>query len=180
MPDTDDHWLRYTWTGALRAAGFGHICKGQVWRDNQDGALVTLTSLGNTVSGWRVRVTRNPGTKGCIYVKHLIDWYTLHAQPTVQPGQVWEDCDRRANGRAVRVLDITTDWAPHGRTPNGTPYARVELVNHRGRPAWGHENLPRAEPGRETYIRLDRFRPTSSGYRLIIQTPKEASTDART
>jgi hypothetical protein len=73
----------------------------------------------------------------------------------VRVGQVWADNDKRAEGRRVRVVEV-------GRT-----HAVVELVDQRGRPARGHEAQQKAEAGRRTRIRLDRFRPTSTGYRLV-------------
>ncbi|MEV7599886.1 hypothetical protein AB0O91_21130 [Kitasatospora sp. NPDC089797] len=68
---------------------------------------------------------------------------------TVLPGQVWADNDKRGYGRQVRVIEL-----------DGT-HAVVEL--HVPRSA-GHLH---AKPGRRTRIRLDRFRPTSTGYRLV-------------
>lgn len=72
----------------------------------------------------------------------------------VAAGQVWLDCDPRSAGRRIRVVEID------GR------YAVVELVDKRGRPALGHETQQKAEPGRRTRIRLDRFVERSTGYRL--------------
>ena len=60
--------------------------------------------------------------------------------PTVRPGQIWADNDKRSAGRQVAVLAIDETHA---------------VV----RPAGG--------PGLQTRIRLDRFRPTSTGYRLV-------------
>lgn len=74
---------------------------------------------------------------------------------TPKVGQVWADNDKRSTGRTVRIVAV-------GRT-----HATVELVGQRGRPARGHEAKQKAEPGRRTRIRLDRFEPTSTGYRLI-------------
>lgn len=73
----------------------------------------------------------------------------------VRVGQIWSDNDKRAHGRQIRVVEV------HKR------HAVVELVNQRGRPAHGHEDKQLAEPGRRTTIRLDRFKPTSTGYRLV-------------
>ena len=69
--------------------------------------------------------------------------------PEVQPGQVWESCDRRDNGRQVEVLDVVFEL---GGVTLANPYAVVQSPTGRGR---------------QTRIRLDRFRPTSSGYRLV-------------
>ncbi len=80
----------------------------------------------------------------------------------VRVNQVWADNDKRSEGRQVRVVGLDAT------------HATVELVDQRGR-AWiglrpGEE--PRAQPGRRTRIRLDRFRPTSTGYRLVQDAPK--------
>jgi hypothetical protein len=89
--------------------------------------------------------------------------------PEVRAGQVWADNDPRATGRHVRVVALVTDYAPAGRTPDGHVYVVVELVGERGRPWSGLKpgEPQRAEPGRQTKIRLDRFKPTSTGYRLV-------------
>ena len=63
----------------------------------------------------------------------------------VKVGQVWEDCDRRFAKRRVKVVTLT-------RT---------------------HAVVVRIAPTRSdtrTKIRLDRFRPTSTGYRLVPDT----------
>ncbi|MDX3230571.1 hypothetical protein [Streptomyces sp. ME19-01-6] len=68
--------------------------------------------------------------------------------PTPAVGQIWQDNDPRSNSRKVRIVEI-----------DGT-HAVVELHQPR---------LPvsSAKPGRRTRIRLDRFRPTSTGYRYV-------------
>ena len=58
---------------------------------------------------------------------------------TVRPGQIWADNDKRSAGRQVEIVRIDTTHA-------------VVLA---------------AGTRRETRIRLDRFRPTSTGYRLV-------------
>lgn len=64
-------------------------------------------------------------------------------------GQIWQDNDPRGYGRRIRIVEIRDT------------HAVVEL--HQPRRA-GHAP---AKPGRRTRIRLDRFRPTSTGYRYI-------------
>ncbi|GAA1977228.1 hypothetical protein [Kitasatospora viridis] len=69
---------------------------------------------------------------------------------TVKPGQIWADNDKRFPGRHLRVEEIDATHAtvrPVTLTPQGAvaPFA--------GR--------------RPTRIRLDRFVPTSTGYRLV-------------
>lgn len=58
--------------------------------------------------------------------------------PDVQVGDVWEDCDYRANGRRVTV-EIVTD-------------IKVRC---------------RKSVGGTTMIKRDRFKPTSTGYKLV-------------
>lgn len=81
-------------------------------------------------------------------IKHL---------PDVRPGQVWADNDKRGYGRKVRVVEIIEAW--------GDRYAVVEQVT--GRRSYD------AKPGKRTKIRLDRFRPNSTGYRLVTDVPQE-------
>ena len=70
----------------------------------------------------------------------------------VVEGQVWEDNDRRSKGRTVRVLRVETG------------HAVVTVLTAR-------RNAPESERqraiGAERRIRLDRFKPTSTGYRMI-------------
>ena len=78
----------------------------------------------------------------------------------VKPGQVWADRDWRCEGRQVRVVEV------HREMADGAPfhigYAIVEQVAH-GDPVRAHNN------GRRSKIRLDRFKPTSIGYRLVSE-----------
>lgn len=69
--------------------------------------------------------------------------------PAVRVGQIWADNDKRSHGRRIRIVAVDST------------HALVELYVPRGA---GHVH---AKPGRRTRIRLDRFRPTSTGYRLI-------------
>jgi hypothetical protein len=68
--------------------------------------------------------------------------------PAPAIGQIWQDNDPRAYGRKLRIVAIDET------------HAVVELHQPR---------LPvsSAKPGRRTRIRLDRFRPTSTGYRYV-------------
>lgn len=69
------------------------------------------------------------------------------AAPAPAVGQIWQDNDPRGYGRKVRIAEI------------GDTHAVVELHTPR-RPS-------NAKPGRRTRIRLDRFWPTSTGYRYV-------------
>lgn len=72
---------------------------------------------------------------------------TENPQPAI--GQIWQDNDPRSYGRKVRIVEIADT------------HAVVELHQPRGA---GHHG---AKPGRRTRIRLDRFRPTGTGYRYV-------------
>lgn len=67
--------------------------------------------------------------------------------PTVRARQIWEDADSRGHGRKVRIIATTET------------HALVEVVAGR----WGNSSTV----GRRSRIRLDRFKPTSTGYRLV-------------
>ena len=79
-------------------------------------------------------------------------------KPDVRPGQVWADNDPRAAGRHIRIdaVDVT--------------HATVEACDSQGR------RLLRA---RQTRIRLDRFRPTRTGYRLVSGRAGQTNEDGR-
>jgi hypothetical protein len=74
--------------------------------------------------------------------------------PTPAVGQIWQDNDPRAYGRRLRIVEI-----------DGT-HAICELTVPRG------AGRLHAKPGRRTRIRLDRLRPTSTGYRYIDGGPR--------
>jgi hypothetical protein len=69
-------------------------------------------------------------------------------QQAAQPGQIWADNDKRAKGRTIQVISIEDG------------YALTKVVTMRG-----NDVLPTVKA--PTRIRLDRFRPTASGYRLV-------------
>lgn len=73
------------------------------------------------------------------------------ATPEPAVGQIWADNDPRQYERQVRIVEIDST------------HALVELYQPR---------LPvsSAKPGRRTRIRLNRFRPTSTGYRYLGET----------
>ena len=70
----------------------------------------------------------------------------------VKQGQVWADNDWRSEGRTVRILRV-----------EGT-HAIVTVLTSRksATPAERQRSV-----GAERRIRLDRFKPTSTGYRLL-------------
>lgn len=73
---------------------------------------------------------------------------TTPESPAPAVGQVWQDNDPRSYGRRLRIVEI-----------DGT-HAVCVLVTAR-------QPVSSAKPGRRTRIRLDRFRPTSTGYRYV-------------
>lgn len=85
-------------------------------------------------------------------------------QPTVRPGQIWADNDKRNEGRTLRVETIThVDGKPHTvrctiLTNTNEVQASLDAVGQR---------IYSDARGKQTHIRLDRMRPTSTGYRLI-------------
>lgn len=68
----------------------------------------------------------------------------------VAVGQEWESTDRRTPGRRVRVVSL------HGAS------AIVEATAPSTKSGSGS-----FKPGRRTEVRLDRFRPTSTGWKLV-------------
>ena len=70
----------------------------------------------------------------------------------VKVGQVWADNDPRSVGRTIKVIAI------------GTHSARCETLT----PV---EGSSRDSVGKTRMVALDRFRPTTNGYRLIKDVP---------
>jgi hypothetical protein len=85
--------------------------------------------------------------------------YAAGSAPEVRPGQVWADNDPRSAGRTIRIDAIER---------SDTPYAEDCAVVTTLTPA---RNVGRV--GHQTRIAIRRFRPTSTGYRLITDTPTE-------
>lgn len=76
----------------------------------------------------------------------------------VKPGQVWADNDKRSEGRHVKVVDLVTK--PKFGSRVAAECAKVVQCDQAGRVL--------GKP-RYTTIRLDRFRSTSNGYRLVSE-----------
>lgn len=72
----------------------------------------------------------------------------------VRVGQIWQDCDKRGYGRRLRIEAVDATHADC-REVTIAPQGAVVLVSG---------------PRVRTRIRLDRFRPTSTGYRLVQDT----------
>lgn len=81
--------------------------------------------------------------------------------PDVRPGQVWADNDKRSAGRHVRI-DLVDET-----------HASVTTCDAQGNPS------PSVLSARRTRIRLDRFRPTATGYRLVKDASEQVGGDSR-
>lgn len=86
----------------------------------------------------------------------------------VRPGQVWADNDPRVAGRTLRVDVIEGEHALCTVLTNAGGQQRL-LENP---PSWWRA---RDNRGKQTRISLRRFRPTSTGYRLIKDAEEQES-----
>lgn len=78
--------------------------------------------------------------------------------PTVRPGQVWADNNRRAKGRTLRVERVTGGLV---RCRVLTNADTIQKLLDRGAP-----NV-RDQRGETISVALVRFRPTATGFRLV-------------
>ncbi|TQS30023.1 hypothetical protein [Microbispora sp. KK1-11] len=78
----------------------------------------------------------------------------------VRPGQIWADNDPRSAGRTLRVDAVENGKATCTVLTNTT---KAQEKLDRGS-AWFQDTR-----GRVTRISLSRFRPTSTGYRLVSE-----------
>jgi hypothetical protein len=88
----------------------------------------------------------------------------MSEQPTVRVGQVWTDNDSRSEGRTLKVLEVkrcqymaSASW--HCQMFEGD-FALCQVLTER-------KGTRKATLGNKVWIRVDRFCPTSSGYRLV-------------
>jgi len=80
----------------------------------------------------------------------------------VKPGQTWADNDARSVGRTLRVERIDGDKALCVVLTN-TTQAQQQIDAYAGRSCpWARDRR-----GKTVRIALARFRPVSSGYRLV-------------
>jgi hypothetical protein len=96
----------------------------------------------------------------------------------VEPGQVWADNDWRAEGRTLRVLSTHAQrWEDAERDAQFDHcYALCEVSTDRT-PKPGDQYRAKPQVGKRTWISFHRFRPTSTGYRLVQPaTPNQEST----
>jgi hypothetical protein len=107
----------------------------------------------------------------------------MTATPEVKPGQVWADNDARNEGRTLRVVGIEPDKRGHPCNPPRS-VAVCEIITHSAdvqarvdgdtsRNGWTWK--PKDRRGKTVRIRLDRFRPTTTGYRLISEAPEQTT-----
>jgi len=77
---------------------------------------------------------------------------------TVKVGQIWESCDKR-------------ELEPHWGRKSGHKRLRVDRIVTEGIRRYAECTVVNAEPERGertmSRVRVDRFRPTSTGYRLV-------------
>lgn len=99
----------------------------------------------------------------------------------VRPGQFWADADPRSAGRTLRVDWVTGDGVICTIITN-TTVAQEQIDSWLRKHPSGSPKCPRAQDrrGKTTRIALARFRPTSTGYRLIHDAPDEAAACAQT
>jgi hypothetical protein len=106
----------------------------------------------------------------------------MTATPDVKPGQVWAANDPRQEGRTLRVVSINrgdracdTQDRPYVEcvtiTNSEDVQARVDGDTSRNGWTW----KPKDRRGKTVRIRLDRFRPTTTGYRLISEAPEQTT-----
>ena len=77
---------------------------------------------------------------------------TTQTHPEVRPGQIWADNDVRSRGRQIKVLAVVD-----GKATCTVVRAADPVASNAGRPP----------AGRVTRISQRRFRPNSTGYRLV-------------
>lgn len=131
-----------------------------VWRQVEDAwGEPQFTESGEPVMQQRVP----PAPEGSYVGRRLItrsDWEPADEalyppKGSIRPGQVWQDNDRRAVGqylRYVKIIDVRKD------------HVLVEAVRTPQFPSG-----ERVGVGKTRKIRIDRMRPTSTGYRLVAQ-----------
>lgn len=74
----------------------------------------------------------------------------------VKPGQVWADNDWRSAGRTLEVEEVwQAKYSKHR-------YATCKVLTAR-------DGANASSVGKRVRIRLDRFKPTSTGYRLVTE-----------
>lgn len=86
----------------------------------------------------------------------------MATQPVILVGQVWADTNKYEVGRTLRVEEVAEGFAICVVLTNADRVQReLDRADYR------MTNHFRDRRGVKTRIRVDRFRPTSTGYRLI-------------
>ncbi len=83
---------------------------------------------------------------------------------------MWADNDYRAAGRTLRVTAVDATHATCTVLTDRT----VSTYRHPG--GYVHGTGTTHGVGRTTRIRIDRFRPTTTGYRLVSDVPTDEET----
>lgn len=95
--------------------------------------------------------------------------------PTVRVGQVWADNDPRCAGRTIRVDSIDGDKAVCTVLTNSDETQRhLDAYEMPGRSRYPRGPILRDTRGKVRRISLARFKPTSTGYRLLTDVPGES------
>ena len=83
----------------------------------------------------------------------------------VRVGQVWADNDPRSRGRTIKVHAIEGTKAVCSVLTNDHE-VQTYVDGRKARPAWAR-NAFQDQRGKIVRISLSRFKPTSSGYKLV-------------
>lgn len=84
---------------------------------------------------------------------------------TVRPGQMWADNDPRAAGRTLRVDSIDGDKAVCTVLTN-TDETQAYIDAPASKPTY-MQSAYSDRRGKQTRVSMCRFKPTSTGYRLV-------------
>lgn len=85
--------------------------------------------------------------------------------PDVRAGQVWADNDSRVTGRTIRVDEVDATHATCTiLTNDATTQGNLDNPSQAS-------YQPKDRRGATTRIAIKRFRPTSTGYRLLTDVP---------
>lgn len=96
---------------------------------------------------------------------------TIRDMPDVRPGQLWADNDPRHAGRTLRVDEVCYRAGKKvARCTILTNSDETQAEIDKPTTPWYR---PADRRGRQTDISVRRFRPTSTGYRLVTDVPKE-------
>lgn len=92
----------------------------------------------------------------------------MTAPKEVKVGQVWKDNDKRCQGRTIRVEKIEHDSRHSVDGPVAFAVCITLTESHERAARAGSPNY-RSTVGRVVRLRVDRMRPTATGWKLIKQ-----------